>query len=95
MLQTFFEKESFRICLIFFVRYCIQKTFGNLDVIFQDDQDGKQRTQFAINAVNVFFEKWIEPEDGYAKLVEVWPIKNIWGVLKKKTKGKNLKHIFL
>jgi hypothetical protein len=31
------------------------------------------------------FEERIEPHDGDAKFADVWPIENIWGILKKYT----------
>jgi hypothetical protein len=71
----------------------IKKPFGDLkDIIFQDDQDGKQRTQVAMNVVSEFFDERIEPEDGDAKLADVWPIENVWGILKEKVRGVTFKN---
>lgn len=70
----------------------IDEAVENLnEVIFQDDQDSKHRTQVAMDVVNEFFEDRIEPDDGDAKFADVWPIENIRGIMKKKTKGKNSK----
>jgi hypothetical protein len=65
----------------------IKKVVGDLNgFIFQDDQDGKQRTQNVMNAVKEFFQERIEPEDGDAKLADCWPIENVWGILREKTR---------
>ncbi|CAF1611292.1 unnamed protein product, partial [Didymodactylos carnosus] len=58
------------------------------NVIFQDDQDPKQRMQVALNAVKHVFINRIEPEDCAAKLADVWPIENVWGALKEKLRGR-------
>jgi hypothetical protein len=47
------------------------------EVIFQDDQDSKHRTQVAMDVVYDLFEERIEPNDGDAKFTDVWPIENI------------------
>ena len=57
------------------------------DVIWQDDQDGKHRVKVVMDTIKEFFEERIEPEVGDAKLADVWPIENIWGMLKEKTRG--------
>ncbi|CAF2946785.1 unnamed protein product [Rotaria sp. Silwood2] len=48
-------------------------------VIFQDDQDRKQRMRVALDAVDHVFHNRIEPKDCAAKLADVWPIENVWG----------------
>lgn len=66
----------------------VKKVVGNLNnVIWQDDQDKKQRTKVATDTVNEYFEERIEPEDGDAKLADVYPIENVWGMLKEKVRG--------
>ncbi|CAF2957771.1 unnamed protein product [Rotaria sp. Silwood2] len=72
------------------------KEFDDLHVIFQDDQDRKQRMQVALNAVNHVFPNRIEPKDCAAKLADVWPIENVWGILKEKLQGQqynNIEHL--
>ncbi|CAF1562607.1 unnamed protein product [Didymodactylos carnosus] len=59
------------------------------EVIFQDDQDSKHRTKVAMDVLYDHFEEKIKPNDGDAKIADVWPIENIWGILKEKTRGKN------
>lgn len=76
-----------------FLRECgipaIRKVVGNLDdVMFQDDQDSKQRTRIALNTVAQFFQKRVEPKDCDAKFADVWPIENIWGELRETVRGK-------
>ena len=57
------------------------------EFIFQDDQDLKHRTKVAMNVVADHFEERIEPDDGDAKFADVWPIKNVWGILNEKTRA--------
>ncbi|CAF1580441.1 unnamed protein product [Rotaria sp. Silwood1] len=57
-------------------------------VIFQDVQDRKQRMRVALDAVDHVFHNRIEPKDCTAKLADVWPIENVWGILKEKLRGR-------
>ena len=45
--------------------------------------------------VNDFFEGRIEPSDEDAKFADVWPIENIWRMMKKQTRGKTLENLGL
>jgi len=72
-----------------FIRTIIaQKANKELDdlryVIFQDDQDRKQRMRVALDAVDHVFHNRIEPKDCAAKLADVWPIENVWGYIERK-----------
>jgi hypothetical protein len=50
----------------------INEVFQNVDeVIFQDDQDSKQRTQTAMDVIYDSFEDRVEPNDGDAKFADV------------------------
>lgn len=71
----------------------IKKVVGNdlRNVIWQDDQDSKHRTVIAMDTINEFFEERIEREDGDAKFADVWPIENIWGLLKERIRGVTFK----
>ncbi|CAF1385316.1 unnamed protein product [Rotaria sordida] len=56
----------------------INEVVQNLDeVIFQDDQDSKHRTQVAMDVIYDLFEERIEANDGDAKFADAWPIENI------------------
>ncbi|CAF5007446.1 unnamed protein product [Rotaria sp. Silwood1] len=57
-------------------------------VIFQHEQDRKQRMRVALDAVDHVFHNRIEPKDCTAKLADVWPIENVWGILKEKLRGR-------
>ncbi|CAF3480899.1 unnamed protein product [Rotaria sp. Silwood1] len=72
----------------------IQRAFENthLQPIFQDDQDSKQRTSFAMTTIESFFDERISPEDGDAKFADVWPIERVWGAIKEKIRGKQFKN---
>ena len=71
----------------------VKKVVGNKinEVFWQDDQDGKHRVQEVINLINEEFEQRVDPEDGDAKLADVWPIENLWGMLKEKIRGVQFK----
>ncbi|CAF1211122.1 unnamed protein product, partial [Didymodactylos carnosus] len=74
----------------------INEVVKNLsEVIFQDDQDSKHRTKVAMDVVSDHFEERIEPNDGDTKFADVWPIENIWGILKEKTRGKKFQNLDL
>ena len=57
------------------------------EIIFHDDQDQKQRTQMALEAVNDVFVNRIDLKDCAAKLADYWPIENVWGILKERLRG--------
>jgi hypothetical protein len=57
------------------------------EVIFQDHQRSKHRTQVAMEVVYDLFEERIEPNDGDAKFANVWSIANTWGIMKEKTRA--------
>lgn len=63
------------------------------NIIFQDDRDRKQRTRVALDAVKHVFINRIQPTDCDAKLADVWPIENVWGILKEKLQGREYKNI--
>ena len=63
------------------------------EFIFQDDQDSKHRTKVAMNVIYDRFEERIEPNDGDAKFADVWPIENVWGILKEKTRGQTFDNL--
>ena len=70
------------------------KELGDLrNVIFQDDQDRKQRMQVVLNTVKRVFINRIEPKDCDAKLADVWPIENVWGALKEHLRGREYNNI--
>ena len=46
-----------------------------------------------MDVANDFFEEKIEPSDGDAKIVDVWPIGNMWGMMKEKPRGKTLENL--
>jgi hypothetical protein len=75
----------------------VKEEFGDLSrVIFQDDQDRKQRMPVALDAVDYVFDNRIEPKDCAAKLSDVWPIEHVWGILKEKLRGReygNVQHL--
>ncbi|CAF4195086.1 unnamed protein product [Rotaria magnacalcarata] len=70
------------------------KELGDLrNLVFQDDQDRKQRMHVALNAVKRVFINRIESKDCNAKLADVWPIENVWGALKENLRGREYDNI--
>ncbi|CAF1042250.1 unnamed protein product [Rotaria sordida] len=63
------------------------------EAIFQDDQDSKHRTQITMDVVYDLFEERIQSNDGDAKFAEVWPIENVWRIMKEKTRGKTFENL--
>ena len=67
----------------------IRKVIGNLDnVMFQDDQDGKQRTQVVMETISELFQERILHCYGDAKLADCWCIENLLGMRKERTRSK-------
>ncbi|CAF5217173.1 unnamed protein product, partial [Rotaria magnacalcarata] len=70
------------------------KELGDLrNLVFQDDQDRKQRMHVALNAVKRVFINRIESKDCNAKLADVRPIENVWGALKENLRGREYDNI--
>ena len=63
----------------------------HLQPIYQDDQDSKQRTAFAITTIDSLFDERVNSEDGDAKFADVWPIERVRGAIKEKIRGKQFK----
>ena len=63
------------------------------EFIFQDDQDSKHRTKVAIEVIHDHFEERTEPDDGDVKFTDVWPIENVWGIMKEKTRGQTFANL--
>ena len=49
----------------------------HLQLIYQDDQDSKQRTAFAMTTIDSLFDERISPEDDDAKFADDWPIERV------------------
>lgn len=58
-----------------------------LILIFQDDADRKQRTKLVLQTIEKLFIDRISPEEGDETLADVWPIEQVWGILKEKIRG--------
>lgn len=92
--KIYFTGERYAKFIRTIIAQTAAKELGDLqNIIFQDDQDRKQRTQVALYAVKHVFIHRIEPKDCAAKLADVWPIENIWGTLKEKLRGREHKDI--
>ncbi len=61
--------------------------------ISQDDEDRKQKIKVASDAIKHVFINRIEPINCGAKLVDVWPIEKVWGILKQKLRGREYSDI--
>ncbi len=58
---------------------------GNIpNVISQDDEDRKKKINVASDAIKHVFINRIESINCGAKLVDVWRIEQVWGILKQK-----------
>ncbi|CAF3470212.1 unnamed protein product, partial [Rotaria socialis] len=69
-------------------------THAEKNVKFQDDANAKQRAKIALETVNELFIDRISPQEDDAKFADVWPIGNIWGILKKILYAQNNFRVF-
>lgn len=61
----------------------IRRSMGDLDdIIFQDENDKKQRTPHVLSTLSELFPERIPVNRLCAKYADVWPIENVWGQLK-------------
>ena len=54
------------------------------DAIFQDDGATIHRAAVSLQAVEATFNHRLKPKDQANKMADVWPIKNIWSIVKTK-----------
>ncbi|CAF1104925.1 unnamed protein product [Rotaria sordida] len=64
-----------------------------IDLIFQDDCDRKQRTKQVLGTVTKYFHHRIDPNDCTSKMADIWPIENIWAIIKEKLRGMEFQNI--
>ena len=60
---------------------------------WQDDTDTKHRTPHVLEKVLEFFPNRLIVEGEAAKLVDVWPIEHVWGIIKEKINGVDFKNV--
>ena len=63
------------------------------DYIWQDDCDKKHRTQHVLSELNSVFKQRIDPKKQCAKLADVYPIENVWGIIYEKLRGQEFDSI--
>ncbi|CAF1262097.1 unnamed protein product [Rotaria sordida] len=64
-----------------------------MDLIFQDDCDRKQRTKQVLGTVTKYFHQRIDPNDCTSKKADIWPIENIWAIIREKLRGIEFQNI--
>lgn len=62
-----------------------QDVFENY--IWQDDPDTKHRTLGALKLISNTFKQRIDTNEQSAKMADIWPIENIWGIIRGKLEG--------
>ena len=75
------------------VRNGVDRVFPNGDAIFQDDGASIHRLQVSLEAVSSTFSSRVSPKDQASKMADVWPIANIWSIVKTKLDTKNHKNL--
>ena len=74
----------------------ILEVYPDRQAIFQDDGATIQRARISIDAVHEIFNHRVDPADQASKLADIWPIENVWGIIKAKidqTETNNLNHM--
>ena len=63
------------------------KEFGanvGSELIWEDDPDNKHRTHNVINTIDNFFAQRINIKEQSPKMADVWPIENVWSIIREK-----------
>ena len=53
-------------------------------MVWQDDGDTKHRTQLVQETINNFFERRVPIDEQSPKMADIWPIENVWGILRQR-----------
>ena len=74
----------------------ILEVYPDGQAIFQDDGATIHRARISMNAVHETFKHRVDPADQASKMADIWPIENVWGIIKAKidqTQTNNLQHL--
>ncbi|CAF1498164.1 unnamed protein product [Rotaria sp. Silwood1] len=67
--------------------------YGDVDVIWQDDGDSKHRFHYALEKIDEIFNDRVTADEQADKMTDIWLLENIWGYIKEKLKGEEIKNI--
>ena len=74
----------------------ILEVYPDGQAIFQDDGATIHRARISMDAVHETFKHRVDPADQASKMADIWPIENVWGIIKAKidqTQTNNLQHL--
>ena len=71
----------------------IDPLYNDVHVIWQDDGDSKHRSYYAIEKISEIFDDRINPEEQSDKMADIWPIENIWSIIKEKLKREEIQNV--
>ena len=66
---------------------CLKKEFGPdacEKLVWEDDNDNKHRTSLVLDTVANFFTDRVPVEEQSSKMADIWPIENVWSLLRQK-----------
>lgn len=68
----------------------IDAFYPNGDCIFQDDNATIHRSRLSLKAVEETFENRLDPKIQASKMADIYPIENVWSIVKTKVDEKNI-----
>ena len=68
----------------------INALYPNGDAIFQDDNATIHRSHVSIAAVDETFRFRVKPSLQASKMADIYPIENVWSIVKTKLDGRNI-----
>ena len=74
----------------------LKKEFGNdfaSKLVWQDDGDSKHRTKHVQQTIEKYFAQRIPIKQQAAKMADIWPIENVWGILREKLSGNDCENV--
>ncbi|CAF5008439.1 unnamed protein product, partial [Rotaria sp. Silwood1] len=72
----------------------IEQLYPNDDYIYQDDCDSIHRSKIVLDFIKHHIPNRIMTEDQASKLDDVWPIENIWSIIRMNLKKKDYQDLF-
>jgi hypothetical protein len=73
----------------------IDVLYNDVNIIWQDDNDPKHRSYYALDKIHEMFYERIEPEEQASKMSDIWPIGNIWGYIREKLEEEEFANVSL
>ena len=71
----------------------VRRLYPRNNAVWQDDGATIHRTKLALQTVEQNFTSRVPIEQQAPKMADIWPIENVWGIIKQDLNGKDLQNV--